>query len=256
MTDVVCESFAEPAGEYLAPGCSVAGDARGARFAPAGYSLWELSGVLEPGATISWGEQHGDHGIVVVEGELRVERDGEPAVVVGSGGAVVIESDAMARVRAASQVRLLHFGPAADEPPGDGIMGPPLSGSHDLHVHRSAADAPAVGEGPVTRFFADGTCERCRIALFTVASEEGYVGRSHVHSEDEIIHVLEGTLRVGTLEVGAGSAIAVPAGRRYSFRSAEAFRFVNYRRDVSTFRFARGVEQLETLAGLEDVIGG
>jgi hypothetical protein len=50
-----------------------------------------------------------------------------------------------------------------------------------------------------------------------------------LHSEDEIIHVLDGELLVGPLVIGPGTSIAIPAERRYSFRTRAGFRFVNYR---------------------------
>jgi uncharacterized cupin superfamily protein len=74
---------------------------------------------------------------------------------------------------------------------------------------------------------------------------------SHLHSEDEIIHVLEGELRVGTLTVPAGTSIAVPANLRYSFRTSQPFRFLNYRADVSTILLKPGSKPiLEPVANL------
>jgi hypothetical protein len=37
-------------------------------------------------------------------------------------------------------------------------------------------------------------------------------------------------------------SVAIPAGRRYGFRTPGPYRFINYRRDASTFTGAPGSE--------------
>ena len=54
-------------------------------------------------------------------------------------------------------------------------------------------------------------------------ADEPYVVGSHLHSEDEIIHVLSGALQVGPRKVSAGMSIAIPGQQRYGFRTDGAF---------------------------------
>ena len=76
------------------------------------------------------------------------------------------------------------------------------------------------------------------------SSDQDYKGGSHTHSEDEIIHVLDGSLQVGALRVEAGMSIAVPKDVRYGLRGDGSFRFLNYRRDVATFTGPPGSDTL------------
>jgi hypothetical protein len=86
-------------------------------------------------------------------------------------------------------------------------------------------------------WFSDGTCPGCRIALFMVdhGADEPNTARSHSHSEDEIIHVLDGELHVGPQTVTAGMSMAIPKNVRYSFRSKGRYRFINYRSNPSFY---------------------
>jgi hypothetical protein len=97
---------------------------------------------------------------------------------------------------------------------------------------------PEVPAGP--RYFTDSTCKTCRIAFFKVAMPEARVTGSHVHSEDEIIHVLTGELQVGRAVVSAGMSVAIPGSYRYGFRTPGPFSFLNFRRDASTYVAAPG----------------
>jgi mannose-6-phosphate isomerase-like protein (cupin superfamily) len=143
-----------------------------------------------------------------------------------------------------SAARLRHFGPIATEPPEDGLSGPPQTDGHGVHVVDRAAARHVRYEGhPIdNHYYADCTCSTCRIVLFTVAAGEPHVAGSHHHSQDEIIHVLDGELQVGPQTVKAGMSVAIPAGRRYGFRTPGPYRFINYRRDASTFTGAPGSE--------------
>ena len=73
----------------------------------------------------------------------------------------------------------------------------------------------------------------------------------HSHSQDELIHVLEGEVSSGTLRAPAGRTLAVARDRRYSFRTETAARFLNFRRDASLITVKRGESRLETVVGRE-----
>ena len=60
---------------------------------------------------------------------------------------------------------------------------------------------------------------------------------SHSHSEDEILYVLDGEIHVGPVTLEPDMGTAIPGSEVYGFRSGDrGFRFLNYRRDVSTYR--------------------
>ena len=89
-------------------------------------------------------------------------------------------------------------------------------------------------------YYTDGTCPTCRITFFSVDGrglDEPHRVGSHVHSHDEIVHVLEGDLQIGQVTVSEGMSVAVPANRRYGFRTPGPFRFLNYQ---PTCRLSRG----------------
>jgi quercetin dioxygenase-like cupin family protein len=232
---------------YAAPYCSMQGGARSAIFHPDGYSLWLVSAQLEQGAELAWEAAHGDEGVFVLSGA--VEAGGTRCE---AGGVVVVEAAVPAVVRAGSAAALLHFGPVATEPPGDGLFGPPAQGGRGVHVVDRAAARHVRYEGhPIdNHYYVDCTCPTCRIVLFTVAAGVPHTAASHLHSQDEIIHVLDGELQVGPQTVRAGMSVAIPAERRYGFRTPGPYRFINYRRDASTFTGAPGTEPVvETTMG-------
>jgi hypothetical protein len=98
-----------------------------------------------------------------------------------------------------------------------------------LH-HLRAQDVPSIrfsGDDATSVYFQDGTCPTCRITLFPYDGSlfsDDYVGASHLRSEDEIMHVLDGELHVGPLVVGAGTSIAAQRDLRYGFSTKGPFR--------------------------------
>jgi mannose-6-phosphate isomerase-like protein (cupin superfamily) len=149
----------------------------------------------------------------------------------------------------------VHFGHSSTTLQRNVLPAEAATDRRGVHVVR-AEDAPSISTDDAlsVTYLCDGTCPTCRITFLLVYGSglaDGYSASSHLHSEDEIIHVLEGELRVGTLTVPAGTSIAVPANLRYSFRTSQPFRFLNYRADVSTILLKPGSEPiLETVANL------
>lgn len=70
----------------------------------------------------------------------------------------------------------------------------------------------------------------------------------HSHSEDEIIFVAAGAMRLGHMLVGPGTAIAIAADTLYSFTPGpEGLSFVNFRAAMpGDIRFAHGASMSET----------
>jgi quercetin dioxygenase-like cupin family protein len=242
----VMEADQELQSEYLAPSCDATGDVRSTLFHPHGYSLWELDAELAAGAQVRWHERHGDEVVFVLDGELEI--DGLRCL---PSTAAFVEAGVAARARALTATKALHFGPASVDPPTDGALGPARGDGRRVHVV-GADDATPLGVPGAARgarYYSDSTCETCRAALLEVFDANGpsEVG-SHVHSQDEIIHVLTGELRVGRLRVGPGMSIAIPGNYRYGFRAPGPFSFVNYRRDVSEIVLTPGnPPRLETV---------
>ncbi len=247
MSDVHLGDFEPRQDGYVAPNCVVRGGARSALFHPVDYSLWQVVGTLEAGTELEWLPGHGDEALFVLNGAVDVD-----GVGILSSGTVFVEAGVPARLRATELTQVAHFGPADHEPPVTTAPGIPAASDRGTHVFSTARDASQIVFPDVTTsYFGDGSCPTCRIAFFEVdgtRATDGYTSPSHVHSEDEIIHVLEGELRVGQLAVTAGMSIAVAARRRYGFRTPGGYRFLNYRRATSFFTRAPGSEPfLETV---------
>jgi mannose-6-phosphate isomerase-like protein (cupin superfamily) len=219
------------AGEYLAPTCSAKGAVASALFHPGDYSLWQVSAELQAGAELTWDGAQGDEALFVVEGA--VSADGRQC---GPDGTVVVEAGASGTVRAITDTKLLHVGSTTRPSASDGSAVP------GMHVVDADSGRHVRYEGhPIENiYYADSTCPTCSIVLFSVSCDQPHVAASHVHSEDEIIHVLDGELQVGPQTVRAGMSVAIPAGRRYGFRTPGAYKFLNYRKDASTFTGAPG----------------
>lgn len=220
--------------EYRPPHCAVRGGARASVFAPVGGSLWRIVAELDPGAELEWGTDHGDEGIYVLGG--RLEHEGSDVEI---GSAVIVEAGALGVLRATERAQVLHVGTVSGVQPGSGPLGAAESSGRRIHIVQEK-DAQRVGSPhDGVSYFTDGSCATCRIALFTVyrdsAVGETHASGSHLHSEDEIIHVLDGQIDIGRLSAAAGMSIAVPGNFRYGFRARGPFRFVNYRPDAAYF---------------------
>jgi len=123
------------------------------------------------------------------------------------------------------------------------------------HVHLLPAERVPRAELAGTRgaaggMHADASCPTCHVWLHEnslapleaepadAASEKGV----HSHSEDEVIFVTDGHMRLGQRLYGRGSAIAIPAETLYGFGvGPEGLKFVNFRAArPSEIRFKAG----------------
>jgi hypothetical protein len=164
----------------------------------------------------------------------------------GAGSAIVVEAGVDATVRASEPARILHFGPVSAEPPTEGPLGPADIDRRDVHVWSEHDVHVKTYEGHPfeSRFYTDGSCPTCRLALFEIRCPQEFRTVSHIHTEDEIIHVLEGELQVGPTTVTAGSSLSIPRGVRYALKSNGPFRFLNYRSDLAAFIGTPGSEPI------------
>jgi hypothetical protein len=245
-------------GSYGAPNCVARGDVSGALFHPDDFSLWRVEGVLGDDAVLEWDGPHGEEAIYVAGGAIDCEGHR-----VGEGSTLIVEAGVRTIVQSVGRSRVVHFGTMATEAPSGGILGAPAEDGRSVHIvrpeHASSVHFSG-GDGAISVYFSDGTCPTCRITLFLYDGSvfaDGYTGASHFHSQDEIIHVLDGELHFGPVTVGPDASIAVPRDLRYSFRTSGPYRYLDYRADVSTAVVAPGSDPvLETVANLMSFEGG
>ncbi|MEZ4279842.1 MAG: hypothetical protein R3F21_09550 [Myxococcota bacterium] len=199
------------------------GPARSVAASPPACSLWMDVVELDPGGYIALDSGQGDEALYVVQGELAVDGQICPA-----GGAVVIEEAAAARFEALRATRLLHMGPRPGD--GDPTAGPAPKRGQRVHVLGPRGLFEACESGRETHFFADSTCPTCSLWLLRTGRDGAYASPVHSHSQDELIHVLTGEIRIGSLVVRPGETLFVAADQPYRFHgSAGGFAFVNYR---------------------------
>jgi hypothetical protein len=168
---------------------------------------------------------------------------------IASGSSIIVEQGQSVSVSGAGEgAELLVFSAAnasATQSPGG-------------HVHLLTPDrVPRYGsdEGHSGGLHADSDCPTCSVWLhenhFPPAeplSEEQQKGGIHSHSEDEIIFVIDGEMRLGTKPAGPGTALAIAADTLYSFSPGPGgLSFINFRaampRDI---KFANGHSMSET----------
>jgi mannose-6-phosphate isomerase-like protein (cupin superfamily) len=201
------------------------------RLSPPDYDLWLCVLELDDGARLTFPPRHGEEGLYVLAGELEVE--GRPCP---TRGAVVVESDVALTVGVRGPSRVVHVGSTGERPPQGGELGPAATTGHGVHVVGPEGwYVSGTGVHTVSRWFADSTCPTCRIAFFDVKSDET-PGRSrqHTHSADEIIYVMEGTMRLGRRLLGPGTSLCIGGGTRYAQSAGPGgCTFLNFRRDTS-----------------------
>jgi hypothetical protein len=94
---------------------------------------------------------------------------------------------------------------------------------------------------------ADASPQSCHLWLH---ENDFYVGGNpvavHSHSEDEIIFVRGGELRVGNRAYGPGAALAIAANTKYGFHVGPAgLSFVNFRASAPTYKSSDGAHSMD-----------
>ena len=89
---------------------------------------------------------------------------------------------------------------------------------------------------------ADAGCPTCSVWLhensYAMADKET---APHSHSEDEVIFVHTGSIRLGNRLYGPGTALAIAAATKYGFHSGpDGLGFVNFRGSSPTYTSADG----------------
>jgi quercetin dioxygenase-like cupin family protein len=201
---------------------AVAGALRSATVSASGYGLQLCRVDMDPGASLAWTARHGDEGLYVVRGAVEVDGRVCPA-----DGAVVVESGVAATLTAVQATQLVHLRSTGDAQAARGSL---------VHVVGPAGWAVSGREaGLETRWFTDSTCPTCSIALLHVRHDGADRRvRAHSHSQDEIIHMLSGSIALGSRVLGPGSSLCIPADVRYAFvGGARGYAYLNYRAAAS-----------------------
>ena len=173
---------------------------------PDDFPLW-LERKTVPSMT--WGTDHGEEAVFVLSGDL-----GFRVAIVEAGVPFRVDGDAEVLVM--------------------GRRDGSISGGETVHVVGDAGRWANVEPGRDTRYYADSSCPTCDVTLFTTGRDDAHTSAPHSHSSDELIHVLDGELVLGSLHVRAGETLAIAGGQRYGFRTTGAFRFLNYRPCAAT----------------------
>lgn len=121
------------------------------------------------------------------------------------------------------------------------------------HVPRT--EALGGNEGIGGALHADAQCSTCSVWLhensYAMADKETAI---HSHSEDEVIFVHTGSLRLGKRTYGPGTALAIAANTKYGFFSGpDGLGFVNFRGTSPTYTSGDGktvMDEAELWRGL------
>lgn len=227
--DVVLAAERPTGDAYPAPTVEVVGGCTARRVSPDEASLWLVTANLTAGTQLRWGSEHGDEAIFVRSGSLIV--DGRTCPV---DGAVIVEAGVAVGATAASDTSIVHVGPADPAPPTDGLRGPADTAGRGVRVVGPDGVWATVDGTQRTRFFSDASSPTNRLWLLATDRSQYFESSAHSHSQDELIHVLRGEIRVGRRVVGEGDTLWVAADRRYKLYSGDdGVHFINYRRDAS-----------------------
>ena len=112
-------------------------------------------------------------------------------------------------------------------------------------------------EGIGGALHADSQCPTCKVWLhensYAMADKETAV---HSHSEDEVIFVRAGSVRLGNRLYGPGTALAIAANTKYGFFSGpDGLGFVNFRGTSPTFTSGDGKTVLDEAELWRNMLG-
>ena len=163
-----------------------------------------------------------------------VERGASLEVTAGANGAIVLEFRLAAEGEGNRDGGHVHLLPRVRVPHTDALGG---------------------NEGIGGALHADAQCPTCSVWLhensYAMADKETAV---HSHSEDEVIFVHTGSIRLGNRIYGPGTALAIAADTKYGFFSGpDGLGFVNFRGTSPTYTSGDGktvMDEAELWRGL------
>jgi hypothetical protein len=172
-------------------------------------------------------------GAVTVQGVRLAERS---SLIVESGASVEI-------IAVDHTATLLFFAPKKQRPGERPAPRLRLLPRERVPCNRDLADQGFAGGA----LHADASPTSCHLWLH---ENDFYVGGNpvavHSHTEDEIIFVREGELRVGHRAFGPGTALAIAANTKYGFQVGPAgLSFINFRASAPTYKSADGTLSMD-----------
>lgn len=188
-----------------------------------------------------------DRAIYVWRGQVGV---GQHAL--NAGSSIIVEHGRTLTIEGGSKNTLVLMFAAADASAQTRAGGH----VHVLPAERVPRASPTPGStGVAGGLHADSACPTCQVWLHEntfpgtpAASAEDQARGVHAHTEDEIIFVTDGEMRLGKRLYGPGTALAVAANTMYGFTAGpNGLRFVNFRCSMpGDIRFAQGGTMSET----------
>ncbi len=227
--EVIHAAEAEAAAGYPGPTVALTGGCSAQLVSPDGATLWLVAAELAAGAEMRWGTEHGDEAVYVRSGSLVI--DGRAC---SADGAMVVEAGVAATAIAEFDTAIVHVGPTDPAPPTKGLRGPADTEGRSVRIVGPDGIWATVDKTQRTRFFSDASAPTNRLWLLATDRPQYFESSAHSHSQDELIHVLRGEIRVGRRVVSEGDTLWVAADRRYKLYSGDdGVHFINYRRDAS-----------------------
>lgn len=198
----------------------VAGLRSAKRLTPDDFPLQMYVTQLDAGGTLRWNEHHDDEAIYVMSGSLQVVDT--PCV---AGGAVVVEAGVAMEVFVTEDAAIVHCARAPE------ALSTNRGGRCAHVVEPTGWYQSGARDGVSAVWFTDSTCPTCDVALFRVDKEaEKGAGPNHSHSADELIYVLDGSLRFGRQDLEPGTCLSIAANQRYTVGPGDhGYSFLNYR---------------------------
>jgi len=177
---------------------------------------------LQPGASLAWDRPAQDHLVYVWEGAVTFD-----GLRLGEDSAFVVEHGGKGVAQAGDQpTTLLQFHRREDHSERPGRAGGHTHVLAGARVMRGVERKTSVGRA----LYADAACPTCEVWLHGNQLPPGLKADRHYHTEDEIIVVTAGEMKLGRLGYGRGSVLAVDAETRYGFSCGdEGLSFINFR---------------------------
>ena len=201
-------------------------------FGKDGQSIHLNAHILAPGSPIELRGEPADHIAYVWKGSASTQ-----GVDLRAGSSVTIEFGATVVLTAGDQgATLIVFN----------LTERGANARSGQHVHILPSEAVPRGSGFRGRttmagaMFSNATCPTCSVWLHeTSYLVAGEVVGVHSHSEDEVIFVIDGTIRLGNRDCGPGTALSIAADVKYGFASGEGgLSFINFRGSPPTYTSA------------------
>ncbi len=187
-----------------------------------------------PGAEMSISGDPADRLMYVWKGSIQAG-----GATLAPGSSAIVEFGASLDLTASAEGATLLVFNVSERRPGDRKGGhvhllPSETVPRTASLHGSAG----IGGG----LHADAACPTCSVWLheqvYQMADKETAL---HSHSEDEVIFVTGGAIRLGQRVYGPGVALAIAANVKYGFHSGPGgLKFINFRGASPTYTLADG----------------